>query len=52
MQNGLGKTLVAAEHQTNYLDEGQGKPLFLLHGSGPGVSACHQLGGCHARARP
>lgn len=36
--DGIGKTLVAADHQTNYFDEGQGKPLFLLHGSGPGVS--------------
>jgi 2-hydroxy-6-oxo-octa-2,4-dienoate hydrolase len=36
---GIGKTLLAAEHQTNYLEEGSGKPLFLLHGSGPGVSA-------------
>lgn len=36
---GIGKTLVAAEHQTNYLEAGSGKPLFLLHGSGPGVSA-------------
>ena len=36
---GIGKTLLAAEHQTNYLEAGEGKPLFLLHGSGPGVSA-------------
>ena len=36
---GIGKNLLAAEHQTNYLEEGSGKPLFLLHGSGPGVSA-------------
>ncbi|ARN19622.1 alpha/beta fold hydrolase [Piscinibacter gummiphilus] len=36
---GIGRTLVAAEHETNYFDEGRGKPLFLLHGSGPGVSA-------------
>lgn len=35
---GIGKTLLAAEHQTNYHEVGQGKPLFLLHGSGPGVS--------------
>lgn len=35
----LGKTLVAADHKTNYLEAGHGKPLFLLHGSGPGVSA-------------
>lgn len=36
---GIGKTVVAADHQTNYLEAGMGKPLFLLHGSGPGVSA-------------
>lgn len=36
---GIGNTLVAAEHRTNYFERGQGKPLFLLHGSGPGVSA-------------
>ncbi len=35
---GVGLTLTAAEHQTNYFDQGAGKPLFLLHGSGPGVS--------------
>jgi 2-hydroxy-6-oxo-octa-2,4-dienoate hydrolase len=35
---GIGKTLVAADHQTNYHEVGAGKPLFLLHGSGPGVS--------------
>ncbi|WP_208453250.1 MULTISPECIES: alpha/beta fold hydrolase [Burkholderia] len=35
---GVGKMLVAADHQTNYHEVGQGKPLFLLHGSGPGVS--------------
>lgn len=35
---GIGKTLLAAAHQTNYHEEGKGAPLFLLHGSGPGVS--------------
>lgn len=35
---GLGKTLLAAGHQTNYHESGVGAPLFLLHGSGPGVS--------------
>ena len=35
---GVGETLTAAEHRTNYHEVGQGKPLFLLHGSGPGVS--------------
>lgn len=35
---GMGSTLVAADHRTNYHEVGQGRPLFLLHGSGPGVS--------------
>lgn len=35
---GIGKTLIAADHKTNYHEVGQGKPLILLHGSGPGVS--------------
>ena len=35
---GMGKTMVAAEHRTNYHEVGRGQPLFLLHGSGPGVS--------------
>jgi 2-hydroxy-6-oxo-octa-2,4-dienoate hydrolase len=35
---GMGKTLLAAGHATNYHESGAGKPLFLLHGSGPGVS--------------
>lgn len=33
--DGVGQTLLAAEHKTNYFDVGKGKPLFLLHGSGP-----------------
>lgn len=37
--DGIGHTLVAAEHRTNYFESGKGTPLFLLHGSGPGVSA-------------
>lgn len=32
------KTLLAAGHHTHYHEAGQGEPLFLLHGSGPGVS--------------
>lgn len=39
VKTGIGKTIQAAGHQTNYLEEGSDKPLFLLHGSGPGVSA-------------
>lgn len=32
------KTLLAAGHHTHYHEAGQGEALFLLHGSGPGVS--------------
>ena len=42
MQNevpGKGKTVEAFGLQTNYLEMGEGQPLLLLHGSGPGVSA-------------
>lgn len=35
---GIGKSILAADHQTNYHESGSGEPLFLLHGSGPGVS--------------
>lgn len=35
----IGKSLEAAGHRTNYHEVGTGKPLLLLHGSGPGVSA-------------
>lgn len=34
-----GLTIDAAGHRTNYLEEGEGPPVVLLHGSGPGVSA-------------
>ena len=34
-----GKTLTAAGIVTNYHDQGEGSPVFLIHGSGPGVSA-------------
>lgn len=35
----IGKSIAAAGIQTNYLEEGAGPPLLLLHGSGPGVTA-------------
>lgn len=35
----VGKNVVAAGIATNYLEQGSGKPLVLLHGSGPGVTA-------------
>ncbi|TFL15410.1 alpha/beta fold hydrolase [Pusillimonas caeni] len=39
-ETGRGETILAAGHETNVLVQGQGnEALFLLHGSGPGVSA-------------
>ncbi|CAN7592188.1 alpha/beta fold hydrolase [Variovorax paradoxus] len=35
----IGQHVVAAGIQTNYLDQGSGEPLVMLHGSGPGVTA-------------
>ena len=35
----IGKSVVAAGLKTNYLEQGEGPPLILLHGSGPGVTA-------------
>ena len=35
----IGKSVAAAEVRTNYHDMGQGSPLIMIHGSGPGVSA-------------
>lgn len=35
----IGKSIVAGGVKTNYHDVGAGKPLVLIHGSGPGVSA-------------
>ena len=37
--SGKGKTISAFGLETNYLEQGSGEPLLLLHGSGPGVSA-------------
>jgi 2-hydroxymuconate-semialdehyde hydrolase len=35
----IGREIVAAGIRTNYHDAGQGFPVLLIHGSGPGVSA-------------
>jgi pimeloyl-ACP methyl ester carboxylesterase len=35
----IGKTVMAKGLKTNYLEMGKGKPIVLIHGSGPGVSA-------------
>lgn len=35
----IGKTIQTGDIATNYQDVGQGDPVLLLHGSGPGVSA-------------
>ena len=35
----IGKRIRAGAIETNYHDHGEGTPLLLLHGSGPGVSA-------------
>lgn len=35
----VGKTIAAAGIATNYHDAGRGRPVLLIHGSGPGVSA-------------
>ncbi len=34
----IGKNVVAAGIATNYLEAGEGEPLVLVHGSGPGVT--------------
>ena len=34
----VGKSVLAAGIETNYLHEGSGPPVVLLHGSGPGVT--------------
>ncbi|MCX5542123.1 alpha/beta hydrolase [Paraburkholderia sp. CNPSo 3076] len=35
----IGRTIMAGEWLTNYHDVGEGDPVVLIHGSGPGVSA-------------
>ncbi|MDD2610213.1 MAG: alpha/beta hydrolase [Giesbergeria sp.] len=35
----IGKTIATGDFLTNYHDLGQGDPVLMLHGSGPGVSA-------------
>lgn len=35
----IGKYIKAFDINTNYHDQGQGEPVLLIHGSGPGVSA-------------
>ena len=35
----IGRSIVAAGLKTNYLDAGEGQPVVLIHGSGPGVTA-------------
>jgi pimeloyl-ACP methyl ester carboxylesterase len=35
----IGSSVVAAGLKTNYLDAGEGEPVVLIHGSGPGVTA-------------
>lgn len=34
----IGKNVIAAGIATNYLEAGEGEPLVLVHGSGPGVT--------------
>ncbi len=35
----IGKSVMAAGLKTNYLEAGEGDPVILIHGSGPGVTA-------------
>ncbi len=34
----IGQSILTSGYETNYHDMGEGQPLILLHGSGPGVS--------------
>ncbi len=35
----IGRNVIAAGLKTNYLETGEGEPVVLIHGSGPGVTA-------------
>ena len=35
----IARSIVAAGIRTNYHDQGEGNPVLMIHGSGPGVSA-------------
>ncbi|RLA21332.1 MAG: 2-hydroxy-6-oxo-2,4-heptadienoate hydrolase [Gammaproteobacteria bacterium] len=35
----IAKTIQTGKFKTNYHDQGEGEPVFLIHGSGPGVTA-------------
>ncbi len=35
----IGKTITAGGIRTNYHEVGEGAPVLLIHGSGPGVTA-------------
>jgi 2-hydroxymuconate-semialdehyde hydrolase len=35
----IGRTIVASGHRTNLHDQGEGFPVMMIHGSGPGVTA-------------
>ena len=39
VEAGRGKSVRALDLETNYHEQGHGRPVILLHGSGPGVSA-------------